>query len=653
MLITVIISIFRNNSLTVSGKTVVLANRMVHDWQLNLGKGTGEGSCFHQLFVCRSKSLLEEVRKAYTMRHEDTGSCQEGTVAHFRTLSRFIDVMDLKISERYGVSAREYVSAKRITYAIFRDEFFTPYLTSLPAKKRIPIDACIIWTQIQSHIKGSCEAVYDALHAGRVGGVDRIGITLEKYLTFAADRCRLSPEKREIVYDVYRHYTFYLEQQQAWDDCDRTTDMLLRSRLDGTIDYSNQHGMPYHKVYVDEVQDSTQAEILLFFLAVGNNSRALFMAGDPAQSIVEGVDFRFEEIRAILHANRAVDRDKREAIAKVQTMKRNFRSHAGILNCAAGVLGLLFTAFPAAAKVLQKDEGLCRGPRPGFIRDYAHTNRSFLADILNKNDRYTVLCHDGELDGEGGLLPTCSFLDSISIDKMPDIYTIRDSKGMEYDKVIIVNFFCRLPISDQKHWKRRLRDTSELPEENCPQMESQLKLLYTAITRCCQNLVLIETRESLAGVAFFNWLKDLELAEEIVEVPDDDEGFRTNDEWKVEGIKAAMSAQGDNAIERLSRAISCFEKARLGADPLRVRASLQKEVEQFRYTLHMQLVDGMLPPAIERKAARLLKDSVDKCLTSEAYDLCKLVTPHVPGSEYRKSIFEKEVKMKLTQAFEM
>jgi superfamily I DNA/RNA helicase len=43
------------------------------------------------------------------------------------------------------------------------------------------------------------------------------------------------------------------------------------------------------KVYVDEVQDYTQAEILLFFKLSGPGD--LFLGGDPAQSVVEGVEF--------------------------------------------------------------------------------------------------------------------------------------------------------------------------------------------------------------------------------------------------------------------------------------------------------------------------------------------------------------------------
>ena len=54
-------------------------------------------------------------------------------------------------------------------------------------------------------------------------------------------------------------------------------------------------------MYIDEVQDSTEVEVVLFFLAAGMNFRRLYFAGDPAQAIVEGVDFRFEEIRSLVH----------------------------------------------------------------------------------------------------------------------------------------------------------------------------------------------------------------------------------------------------------------------------------------------------------------------------------------------------------------
>lgn len=80
-----------------------------------------------------------------------------------------------------------------------------------------------------------------------------------------------------------------------------------------------------------EVQDYTQVEILLFFYIGGPG--ALFLAGDPAQSVVEGTDFRFEEIRSVGHF---VAGDRRHLIPeKPKIVNVNFRSHSGILNTAA------------------------------------------------------------------------------------------------------------------------------------------------------------------------------------------------------------------------------------------------------------------------------------------------------------------------------
>lgn len=41
---------------------------------------------------------------------------------------------------------------------------------------------------------------------------------------------------------------------------------------------------------------------MLYFLAAGMNYDNMYLAGDPAQAVVEGVDFRFEEIRSLVHA---------------------------------------------------------------------------------------------------------------------------------------------------------------------------------------------------------------------------------------------------------------------------------------------------------------------------------------------------------------
>ena len=64
--------------------------------------------------------------------------------------------------------------------------------------------------------------------------------------------------------------------------------------------------------------------------------------------MVEGIDFRFEEVRSVIHK---LSRGK-EKIERPIKLLVNYRSHSGVLDCAAFVLDYLFSAFPGAAKVI-------------------------------------------------------------------------------------------------------------------------------------------------------------------------------------------------------------------------------------------------------------------------------------------------------------
>ena len=117
---------------------------------------------------------------------------------------------------------------------------------------------------------------------------------------------------------------------------------------------------------------------------------ALFLAGDPAQSVVEGIDFRFEDIRSVGYY---VAGDKRHLIPeKPRVVNINFRSHQGVLNLASCFLDLLFNHFPGSAKNLPKDHGLFNGSRPGVFQNVEIKQ---LATLLEeKMPGAVVLTHD-------------------------------------------------------------------------------------------------------------------------------------------------------------------------------------------------------------------------------------------------------------------
>ena len=350
-----------------TGKTVCLCDRMLRDRQL-----TGVR---HQLFVSRSKRLCEFVRAYYQQRllktqtsveaeatDEEEGEMPLPQRVDFFTLEKFIREMDRTIvvaladpvlAVTGGVDATQRVVAeqwwpsRRVDFKRFRDSIFPDISPSKSKSKRSGkawqrtsaaegdgLDPLVVWTQIRSFIKGSIEAA-----------LQHHPLTLDQYLdteTFGKDRSRLSPDQRREVYHLYTRYDEVRRERGLWDDADQVAALLHRSRLQRTA-----IAEPYDRVYVDEVQDCTQAEIALYFVAAGLDTRALFFAGDPAQSVVEGVDFRFEEIRSVVHKLSA----GKESIVRPLRLLVNYRSHAGVLDCASLVLEKMFGVFPSAAKV--------------------------------------------------------------------------------------------------------------------------------------------------------------------------------------------------------------------------------------------------------------------------------------------------------------
>jgi superfamily I DNA/RNA helicase len=94
---------------------------------------------------------------------------------------------------------------------------------------------------------------------------------------------------------MFVRYDKYMKATGLWDDFDPITALARRIEYARESDPDAYQGARFNKLYVDEVQDYTQAEIAVFFYICGPGD--LFLAGDPAQSVVEGVEFRFEEIR--------------------------------------------------------------------------------------------------------------------------------------------------------------------------------------------------------------------------------------------------------------------------------------------------------------------------------------------------------------------
>jgi len=116
-----------------------------------------------------------------------------------------------------------------------------------------------------------------------------------------------------------------------------------------------QHG--YNGAHIDslvidqvQVQDFTQAELRVFLMAC-RDKNGLFLTGDTAQTIARGVGFRFQDVKTtasmFYHYNEALpEKMPPVGIPKVDHLTVNYRTHSGILNCAASIVEIMGRLFP-------------------------------------------------------------------------------------------------------------------------------------------------------------------------------------------------------------------------------------------------------------------------------------------------------------------
>ncbi|CAI5462122.1 unnamed protein product [Closterium sp. Yama58-4] len=138
---------------------------------------------------------------------------------------------------------------EEVDYDRFESLYWPHFNTSVTRK----FDASLVYKEFFSHIKGS-------LHALR------------------SPRGRLSQE----AYVALAH-----TRTSSFDEAQREDKVRC--------------GPPFQYVYVDEVQDLTQAQIAIFRFLCANTSDGFVFAGDTAQTIARGVDFRFQDIRRLFY----------------------------------------------------------------------------------------------------------------------------------------------------------------------------------------------------------------------------------------------------------------------------------------------------------------------------------------------------------------
>ncbi|KAK9117954.1 hypothetical protein Scep_016047 [Stephania cephalantha] len=455
-----------------------------------------------------------------------------------------------------SIALNAFIRRKEVTY----DKFSLSYWPHFNSQQTKTLDSSTVFTEIISHVKGGLKAS-EALN----GKLSR-----EEYVALSEGRSSLSRERREMIYDIFLDYEKMKLEKGGFDLADFVNDLHRR------LENGSYDGETMDFVYIDEVQDLTMRQIALFKYVCSNVNEGFVFSGDTAQTIARGIDFRFQDIRHLFYreflmesvnssGDKMKDKDQ-PRMSKLFHLNQNFRTHDGILRLSQSVIDILYHYFPLSVDILNPETSLIYGEAPVLLESGSDENAivtifgnsgSDKGGMIGFGAEQVILVRDDyakkEIAGYVG--------------KQALVLTIVECKGLEFQDVLLYNFFGTSPL--RNHWRvvyeymkeKKLVD-SNLPCQHFDEVKhnilcSELKQLYVAITRTRQRLWICENVEDISRPMFDYW-KNLCLVQ--VRQLDDSlaqamQVASSKKEWSSRGIK--LFNEGNYEL-----AIMCFERAK-------------------------------------------------------------------------------------------
>ena len=197
-------------------------------------------------------------------------------------------------------------------------------------------------------------------------------------------------------------------------------------------------------------------------------------------------------------------------------------------------------------------------------------------------------------------------------------------------------------------------------QQKFPLVETHLKLVYTAVTRCIEQLFFAETCSSISGDAAVRWLTTTsamidkassksaqiiatkEALATINNVKDLEAMSMTNDEFCVVGIDNAQLAENDNdlqpesILDYLDRAIYCFQKSQ--SPELVAKAQVHSQSVRLRDRLtHTEAsMSTWDRESLEKEASQTIILLLKENLFAESLNLLNEITRLVPPYTQQK-----------------
>ena len=347
---------------------------------------------------------------------------------------------------------REYLEDPLVMTEINEDTFYNNFNTQIQSNKilnndKSHVSTYEVYSNIISIIKGSIKSYL-------VGA-----ISLEDYLSTGKKVCSFDKEQKNEIYNIFIQYEKWKYKNKYFDFQD-VVNYLIR---EVNIELVPQNRKIFDLVFIDEVQDFSINQLYLLFL-ISRDIKVL--AGDTCQTLSKINTFRFSDLNNVLYTFASIKNIKINEPKNIE-INLNFRCQANILKCAHLIYEMIKTFFsntldkvrmdfstqvgggekpyliPAEIKISQNKKSLYENleieeNKSGF--DYflkgLTENNLFLDDPKSIIDisfsvNHCVICRNNkvvkELNKKYNNKIFCS--------------TAFESKGLEYEIVILYNFF--------------------------------------------------------------------------------------------------------------------------------------------------------------------------------------------------------------------
>ncbi|KAL8218515.1 hypothetical protein R6Q57_021888 [Mikania cordata] len=474
-----------------------------------------------------------------------------------------------------SVALQTIIREKEVTF----DRFCSHYWSHFNSNYKKRLDPSRVFTEIISHIKGGQQA----------GDCSDGKLSFEDYTLLAESRAStLTKQKRENVYCLFQAYESMKTERGEFDLGDLVIDLHHRLR------YERYEGDQIDFIYIDEVQDLSMRQISLFKYICQNVNDGFVFAGDTAQTIARGIDFRFQDIRSLFYkeflTSRTAEKQEKGLVSEIFQLKQNFRTHVGVLDLAQSVIDILYCYFSYSIDILEPETSLISGEAPVLLESGNDENAIVTifggsgsgAEIVDFGAEQVILVRDEAAKSE-----ICEY-----IGKQALVLTIVECKGLEFQDVLLYNFFGTSPLKDQ--WRviyGYMKERDWLDEKLIPSFPSfsesrhsvlcsELKQLYVAITRTRQRLWMCENKEELSKPMFDYWKRRglVQVRKLDASVAQAMRVASTPQEWRERGKKLLFE---NNFV----MATMCFERSGdINLETLAKASGLRASADQMRGT---------------------------------------------------------------------